>query len=73
MIDTSKGKVIISGLCTSRNNFYPQEMDTRSMPVIPPSVHVDVHTAYDSLLRIKKEADMIIPLHDDSGEYDVLG
>ena len=73
MIDTNKGKVIISGLCTSRNNFYPQEMDTRSMPVIPPSVHVDVHAAYDSLLRIKKEADIIIPLHDDSGEYDVLG
>jgi N-acyl homoserine lactone hydrolase len=72
MIDTAKGKVIISGLCTSRNNFYPQAIDPRSMPVIPPSMHVNVHDAYDSLLRIKKEADIIIPLHDASGEYEIL-
>jgi N-acyl homoserine lactone hydrolase len=62
-IDTEKGKVIISGLCTTRNNFWPQELDPRSMPVIPPSIHLDIRESYDSLLRIKREADIIIPLH----------
>lgn len=62
-IDTEKGKVIISGLCTTRKNFSPQDVDPRAMPVIPPSIHLDVREAYDSLLRIKKEADIIIPLH----------
>jgi N-acyl homoserine lactone hydrolase len=62
-IDTEKGKVIISGLCTTRNNFSPQELDPKSMPVIPPSIHLDIRQAYDSLLRIKREADIIVPLH----------
>lgn len=62
-IDTEKGKVIISGLCTTRYNFSPQELDPGAMPVIPPSIHLDVREAYDSLLRIKREADIIIPLH----------
>jgi N-acyl homoserine lactone hydrolase len=63
LVETAKGKVIISGLCTTRYNFYPQEQDSKSMSVIPPSIHVDVRTAYDSLMRIKKEADIIVPLH----------
>jgi N-acyl homoserine lactone hydrolase len=62
-IDTQKGKAIISGLCTTRNNFWPQELDPKSMPVIPPSIHLDIREAYDSLLRIKQEADIVIPLH----------
>ncbi len=62
-INTEQGKVIICGLCTTRNNFFPQEIDPRSMSVIPPSIHVNVQEAYDSLVRIKREADVIIPLH----------
>jgi N-acyl homoserine lactone hydrolase len=63
MIDTEKGRVVISGLCTTRNNFWPQELEPGSMPVIPPSIHLDIREAYDSLLRIKREADIIVPLH----------
>jgi N-acyl homoserine lactone hydrolase len=62
-LETEKGKLIISGLCTTRNNFSPQKLDAKSDPVIPPSIHQDVRAAYDSLLRIKKEADIVIPLH----------
>jgi N-acyl homoserine lactone hydrolase len=62
-LETENGKVIISGLCTTRNNFSPQDLDPKSMPVIPPSIHQDVRTAYDSLLRIKHEADIVVPLH----------
>jgi glyoxylase-like metal-dependent hydrolase (beta-lactamase superfamily II) len=63
-VDTAKGKAIISGLCTTRRNFSPQGMGAKAMPVIPPSIHLDVRQAYDSLIRIKNEADIIIPLHD---------
>jgi N-acyl homoserine lactone hydrolase len=63
-VDTAKGKVIISGLCTTRYNFSPPGMGAKAMPVIPPSIHLDVRQAYDSLIRIKNEADIIIPLHD---------
>jgi len=74
MVHTAKGKIIIAGQCTNRYNFYPQEADPKSpMPVIPPTAHVNVNQAYDSLLKIKKEADTVIPLHDTVGEYDVLG
>jgi len=63
-IDTEKGKVIISGQCTIRDNFEPPEALKRIMPVIPPGIHLDVRQAFESLLRIKKEADVVIPLHD---------
>jgi N-acyl homoserine lactone hydrolase len=74
MVNTTKGKIVVAGQCTNRYNFYPQEADPRSrMPVIPPTAHVNVNEAYDSLLKIKKEADTVIPLHDTVGEYDILG
>jgi N-acyl homoserine lactone hydrolase len=64
LVDTERGKVIISGLCTIRSNFEPPETVAKSMPVIPPWLHLDVREAYDSLMRIKDEADIIFPLHD---------
>jgi N-acyl homoserine lactone hydrolase len=64
VIETEKGKVIISGLCTTRYNFLPPQPMAKSMPVIPPSIHLDVREAWNSLIRIKNEADIIIPLHD---------
>ena len=64
VVDTAKGKVIISGLCTIRDNFEPPEPIRRVMPVIPPGIHLDAREAFDSLMRIKQEADIIVPLHD---------
>jgi N-acyl homoserine lactone hydrolase len=64
LIETEMGKVIISGLCTTRHNFEPPEKVAKFMPVIPPWIHLDVRQAFDSLMRIKSEADIIIPLHD---------
>lgn len=63
MIDTAKGKAIISGLCTLGDNFEPPEAISKVMPVILPGVHVDVQASFRSLLRIKAEADIIIPNH----------
>jgi N-acyl homoserine lactone hydrolase len=63
-VDTAKGKVIVSGLCTIRDNFEPPEPVGKLMPVIPPGIHLDAREAFDSLMRIKQEADMVVPLHD---------
>jgi len=64
VVDTTKGKVIVSGLCTIRDNFEPPEPIKKSMPVIPPGIHLDAREAFDSLMRIKREADIVVPLHD---------
>jgi N-acyl homoserine lactone hydrolase len=69
-VDTRKGKAVISGLCTIMENFSPPE-DVKttispfaSYPVIVPGIHTDPFQAYESLLRIKQIADIIIPMHD---------
>jgi hypothetical protein len=35
-----------------------------SSPVIPSAIHTNLSEAYSSVIRIKEEADIIIPLHD---------
>ncbi|MFC2012725.1 N-acyl homoserine lactonase family protein [Chloroflexota bacterium] len=61
-VKVTHGIAIIPGLCTIRENYKPPS--TIDMPVIPPSIHTDVLTAYDSVLRIKRTADIIVPPHD---------
>ncbi len=34
------------------------------MEVIPPGTHVNAYEAYDIMCRIKKEADLLLPLHE---------
>ena len=63
-IKTAKGIAVIAGLCTIRENFEPPLLVREKMPVIVPGIHVNVLDAYDSLLRIKQVADIILPLHD---------
>ena len=61
-IKTTQGIAIISGLCTVRDNFEPPSPVT--LPVITPGIHTNVLDAYDSVLRIKQMADIVIPPHD---------
>ena len=63
-VQTEKGKAIISGFCSVRENFYPPENVRRLMPVIPPGTHIDIIKAFESTLRIKGMADILIPMHD---------
>jgi len=63
-VDTGKGKVIISGLCTIKDNFEPPPRVKKIMPVITPGFHIDAREAFASLKRIKEEADIVIPLHE---------
>ena len=61
-VKTTQGMAIIAGLCTIRDNFEPPPPITT--PVITPGIHTNVLDAYDSVLRIKEMADIVIPLHD---------
>lgn len=64
-IDTKEGRVIICGLCCNEDNFNPPEELRKVYPeVLVPGLHVDCEVAYNSMLRVKREADYIITLHD---------
>jgi len=74
MVDTEKGKAIICGMCSLRENFEPPEAWRQYAPVIAPGVHTNLFDAYESLMRIKKEADIVIPLHAiEFAEVDTIG
>lgn len=57
-VNTSKGKAIITGFCCNEKNF------PKTGPAIAPGVHINVMDAYDSIQKIREQADILIPLHD---------
>jgi len=61
-VQTAKGLAVITGQCTIDENFAPPE--NIAMQVIPPGVMVDLFDVYDSLLKVKQMADIIIPNHE---------
>ena len=64
-VNTAQGKAIITGCCTTMENFYPPAAITSmEMEVIPPGVHTDVYQAYNTLLKLKGMADILLPIHD---------
>ena len=63
-INTAQGVAIIAGLCTIQENFEPPSPQSRTMLVTPPGVHINALQAYDSVLRIKEMADIIVPPHE---------
>lgn len=64
-IQTQKGKAIISGFCSIRENFFPKKTHPMAgHPVVLPGIMVDAVEAYKSILKIKERADVILPLHD---------
>ena len=65
-VNTDKGKAIISGFCSTRENFEPPEEVRKFMPVIPPGIHLNAVDGFESILRIKGLADIVIPVHDSS-------
>ncbi len=70
IVETEKGKAVISGFCSIPENFNPPE-DVKitvspfaSYPVIAPGIHTDLFQAYESVLKVKGMADIVIPVHD---------
>lgn len=65
VVDTEDGRVIICGFCCDEDNFNPPEELKPIWPeVLVPGLHVNSEDAYSSAMRVKKEADYIITLHD---------
>ena len=64
-LDTAKGKAIITGFCCVKETFVQTEqMKCQGREVAAPGLHQDCRVAYDSVLRVKRMADIILPLHD---------
>lgn len=65
LIDTACGTAAITGFCVIMENFYPPPSVTAmEMEVIPPGTSVNPCEAYDILLKVKKAADILLPLHE---------
>ena len=64
MVETVKGKTVITGFCCIGDNFHPPEPISKIMPVVIPSIITDPFQLYDSMKRVKELSDVIIPLHD---------
>ena len=65
LVETDKGKAAITGFCVIRENFFPPKpVQALEMEVIPPGTHVNVYESYRILQQIKKQADILLPLHD---------
>ena len=66
VVDTKDGRYVIAGMCTIRENFYPSEETKAStgLPVIPTGSHMDPFQTYESMLRIIKAGDHVLPFHD---------
>lgn len=64
-VDTSKGLAVITGFCCTLENFYPpQEVKAKGIEIVAPGIHMDVPKVYDSVLKVKEMADIVIPLHE---------
>jgi N-acyl homoserine lactone hydrolase len=57
-VNTRQGRAVITGFCCNEQNF------PASGPVVPPGVHLNLIEAYESAIRVKDLADILIPLHD---------
>lgn len=66
VINTEKGKAVITGFCCVKENFEPPEEVRAIMPVITPGTHLNAVDAFESTLRIKGLADILIPMHEPS-------
>ncbi|MCI4626034.1 MAG: N-acyl homoserine lactonase family protein [Candidatus Magnetoovum sp. WYHC-5] len=65
VVDTEKGKAIITGFCCIMENFMPPpKIKGMGMEVIPPGTHVNVYEAYDIMLKIRDMADVLLPFHE---------
>ncbi len=64
-VQTEGGRAIISGFCSIKENFHPKKTHPMAgHPVVLPGIMVDAVKAYESILKIKERADIILPLHD---------
>ena len=65
LVDTDKGKLCISGLCTIEANYYPpEEAQKMGFSAFTPGIHINALEAFDSVMKIKEKAEIVIAPHD---------
>jgi glyoxylase-like metal-dependent hydrolase (beta-lactamase superfamily II) len=57
-VRTRAGRAVITGFCCNAKNF------PASGPAVASGVHIDASQAYDSAQKIKRLADILIPVHE---------
>lgn len=62
-IETAKGLAVICGACCVMENFYPTETVRKKWPLIAPGILYNTLDAYNSMVRIKEMAQIIMPVH----------
>lgn len=67
IVELKDRKAALTGFCSILENFEPPEKIRRAWPVIPIGVSVNSLDAYDSMLKLKSMAELIVPMH--SMEY----
>lgn len=69
-VHTEKGKAVITGFCCLKENFAPPEGASDELkeltPVVAPGIHLNAVDGFESLLRVKGMADLVIANHDPS-------
>ncbi len=58
VVNTARGRAILTGFCCNAENFPPRA------PALAPGVHLDLIQAWETAQRIRRAADILIPLHD---------
>jgi len=65
LIESKKGIIAITGFCCIRENFEPPKGTASiSKDLIVPGLHINIIELYESMVKIKEIADIIIPIHD---------
>jgi N-acyl homoserine lactone hydrolase len=62
-VETEKGIAVIPGFCCIEENFEPPEGVREKIPFIVPGVHISVPQISESMVKVIRAADMIVPLH----------
>jgi len=62
VIDSAKGRLVIESLCSVDENYHMPQGS--KMQVCPPGIHSDAVQAYESQLKVKDIADIIITPHE---------
>ncbi len=64
-VQTKSGKAAITGFCVIRENFEPPvQITAMEMEVIPPGTNINSYEAYNTMIKVRDMADIIIPLHE---------
>ena len=64
LVNTAKGVAAITGFCCIRENIEPPKGLRDNFQVLVPGIHTDIVKLYESMMKVKRRAEIIIPIHD---------